>query len=215
MKNRKNYQLAASFTLLIFVILGYTIKFYEQNILPIDTQIQSVIRGVRTPFLDAFFINFTSCFNQIQGGVLLILVCILLFLAKRKMEIVWLLTSTVILSVVANPLLKHIFQRERPSITHLVVETSFSFPSGHSVFATLFFGSFFFFFPLWIKDKMKMAQTICLFLLILVLISRIYVGVHYPSDVLGGFLLSTSWLLFTYPYFEEKRFVWRFKGLQK
>ena len=48
-------------------------------------------------------------------------------------------------------------------------------------------------------------------LIFLIGISRIYLGVHFPSDVLGGFCVGLSWLLLTYPYYLEKRFVWRFQ----
>ena len=101
------------------------------------------------------------------------------------------ITSTILLFTV-----KHIFRRERPADPLLHSVAGYSFPSGHSFFAFTFFGLL-----IYIVADLKMPRSrkwmlSILFFLIacLVAISRVYLRVHYTSDIIGGFLLSILWL---------------------
>lgn len=101
-----------------------------------------------------------------------------------------------VLIVVLNQVLKAIIQRPRPEGFNLVVETGFSFPSGHSMVAMAFFGLL-----IWLVWKYKTDSTmriiscVCFaFIIVLMGISRIYLGVHYASDVIAGFCVSLAWL---------------------
>ena len=101
-------------------------------------------------------------------------------------------------------ILKRIFRRERPNINRLVNEKGYSYPSGHTLTATNFYG--FIIFLIIISPFLVSIKVILICLLsILILIvgfSRIYLGVHYLSDIIGGILFGTSYLLlyifFTY-----------------
>lgn len=104
-----------------------------------------------------------------------------------------------VLSVGLCLVLKEVVQRERPAESiRLVSETGYSFPSGHSMVAMAFFG-----FLLWMvlhyeKDRTVKAFCTLGFVTIILLIgmSRIYLGVHYASDVLAGFFITVVWLGF-------------------
>ena len=95
-------------------------------------------------------------------------------------------------------LLKNTFQRLRPDTFFLVTETSFSFPSGHALATMCFYGMLAFFIMretsswplrLWVA-------TLTLFLSLAIGISRIYLGVHYPTDVVAGYAVGFMWLTF-------------------
>ena len=108
----------------------------------------------------------------------------------------WCCAVNLALTALLNVVLKTIVQRPRPEGFRLVEETGFSFPSGHSMVAMAFFGLI-----IWLvwryeaSPRRRLALTACFSLVILMIgISRIYLGVHYASDVLGGFCASLIWL---------------------
>ena len=98
---------------------------------------------------------------------------------------------------IINNLLKVIIARPRPDINRLVDETGYSFPSGHSITSMVFYGYLIYLIYKYVDNrKVKIPLMIFLVLLIPVIgLSRIYLGVHYTSDVVGGFLLGTVYLI--------------------
>ena len=93
------------------------------------------------------------------------------------------------LSSILNPVLKNIFDRERPTLLRLIDITGFSFPSGHAMGSTSFFGSVMFI----INRKMSGADKgiiigLCALMILMVSISRVYLGVHYPTDIVAGII---------------------------
>lgn len=99
---------------------------------------------------------------------------------------------------VLNLLLKRLFERARPDIFQVIAETGFSFPSGHAMGALCFYGLTAFFIGLRLKKRRnKYALYLIASLWIACIgVSRIYLGVHYPSDVLAGYAAGSTWLLF-------------------
>ena len=96
---------------------------------------------------------------------------------------------------VLNEAFKVIFHRERPDILRLVEAGGFSFPSGHSMISMSFYGFIAYLFYANMKSRWKYL-IISMFSVIILLIgiSRIYLGVHYASDVLAGFSAGLTWL---------------------
>lgn len=95
-----------------------------------------------------------------------------------------------------NLLLKWIFKRERPDILSIIIEHGYSFPSGHSMGSFIFYGSL-------AIILVKISTPVyldwifggfCVLVILLIGISRIYLGVHYPSDVIAGFAAGGAWL---------------------
>lgn len=103
----------------------------------------------------------------------------------------------VVCVVVLNQLLKFMVQRPRPDGFRLVAETGYSFPSGHSMLAMAFFGLLAWMVWRYDKDPAERRLFSILFAVIAVLVgmSRIYLGVHYASDVVAGFCVSLAWLV--------------------
>lgn len=216
LKNKTNYQFAGSCFLLVFVFLGYVVKFYPEWLRGFDTLITRFIR-LPLPAANAFYRGVTKIGDPITIVALLAVFVGLFLLKKWRVEALWLLLGIGGISGVVAPLLKLAFQRVRPTLPHLVVETSFSFPSGHATTSMILWGTLIFLLPLRIKPK-SLALTLQIALgclIFLIGISRIYLGVHFPTDILGGYCLGLSWLLLTWPYVDKLRFQWRFTGKQK
>jgi undecaprenyl-diphosphatase len=215
MNKKLYYQFAGSCFLLLFAFLGYVVKFYPTWLTPFDETITGFIRS-GYPFMTDFFLWVTKFANPITIGTLFVVVLIVLLINRFYSEAIWLSCGTIGVSAILNPLIKLVFMRERPSLEHLVLETSSSFPSGHSTGSMVFYGTLLLLVPVFFHGKvLRWGMRILLGVFIaLIGISRIYLGVHFPSDVLGGFCVGLTWLLFTYPYYLQKRFIWRFQQKQ-
>ncbi len=216
MKDKQTYLTKGSFALLLFVILGYIVKFYPDMLIGFDQPIQTAIRGDLPDFLTILFRTIT---HLIDIPVIITWVLIVAFIFYRKQ---WKLESYLMLGnlTLAGILIvtfKNIYQRPRPEILHLVEEKGFSFPSGHSLAVTIMVGTLIVIFSQRIKDQLwkRIVQILLGFYLLSVLVSRVYLGVHYPSDVLASLCVGLGVLFIEFPFYDKLRFQWRFKGKQK
>jgi len=102
-----------------------------------------------------------------------------------------------LISTALNLILKNIVQRPRPIEYRLIDESGYSFPSGHSMVSAAFYGFMIYLIYVNIKNKKVKSLMMVLLSILVILIgtSRIYLGVHYTSDVIAGFLISLSYLL--------------------
>lgn len=127
----------------------------------------------------------------------LILITLFCFLWIKNKKIGCLIGTNLVLVTILNQILKFILQRPRPTEFRIINEVGYSFPSGHSMISMAFYGLFIYFIWKKVKTKsLKVLLTILLSLFILAIgISRIYLGVHYTSDVIAGFLVATSYLI--------------------
>lgn len=149
-------------------------------------------------FLISDFVTPIAKFITNFGGVIFLSIATiaLLLLIKNK-KIGLSIFSNIVIITILNQLLKRILRRPRPTEFRIVEETGYSFPSGHSMVSMAFYGYLIYLIYRYIKNKyIKWSLIVLLSILIcLIGISRIYLGVHYTSDVLGGFLLSISYLV--------------------
>ena len=131
------------------------------------------------------------------GAIALSVITALLFLCikNKKIGITIFLNLCIITGL--NLVLKSILQRPRPSNYRIINETGYSFPSGHSMISMAFYGFIIYLVYKYIKNRyLKIGLTIILSLLIVAIgVSRIYLGVHYTSDVIAGFLIAISYLI--------------------
>ncbi|BCG59010.1 phosphatase PAP2 family protein [Paenibacillus sp. URB8-2] len=136
---------------------------------------------------------------------LVIMAALFLFL-KHRLELLLFLWVGVT-SNILNSILKNWIHRERPNIHRIIEETGFSFPSGHSMAAFSVYGALTFL--LWRHLRSGSARVllvvICFILTAAIGWSRIYLGVHYPSDVIGGYAASCAWLMLSIVLFEALR----------
>lgn len=132
------------------------------------------------------------------GGAIFVisLTTILFFLIKDKKIGISIIANLGIVTIL-NQIIKFIMQRPRPTEFRIIEETGYSFPSGHSMVSLAFYGYLVYLIYKYINNKhLKRTLIIILSVLICVIgVSRIYLGVHYTSDVLGGFLISFAYLI--------------------
>lgn len=196
---RKTYIIIFCLLFLLFLIMYLT-----NNINGIDNFFYNIIVKLRSDKTTNFmkFITFLASTKFIASIVIIFL--ILYFLKKKK---IFLGIDILILGeVLLNNIVKVIVGRERPSLEHLVTETSYSFPSGHTMVAVVLYGLIIY---LLYSSKMnKNLKFSCILLLILliilIMISRIYLGVHFFSDVFSGLCLSLAYLIFMIKELEKR-----------
>lgn len=207
-------QLTRAFFVSLFCAIGFgliALLISDKKIAVFDNTITSFIQGLESPTLTSIMKFFT--FIGAGFPVIFLSLIVLFFLYKvlhHRRELI-LFLWVVIGSALLNETLKFIFHRARPTLHRIVNANGFSFPSGHSMAAFSLYGVLAFL--LWRHIPSSFGRGILILLSTLMIMaigtSRIYLGVHYPSDVLGGFLASCCWLaasFWFYQWYQEKEY---------
>lgn len=206
-KNKQIYWYFASYiSLLLFAAIAVFVAIDEAILKAIDTPIIQLIRGNLTATKTLFFSSATRLGDTSTVIILTVLLAVLLwFWLKDKVAAIWLVINSALIQGVGNTILKFLFNRPRPSGEHLVYAGGTSFPSGHSMGSMLLYGTLILLLPRFVKNKALCltSQVILACFILMVGTSRIYLGVHYPTDVMGGFLMGFAWLSFSYPHFTK------------
>lgn len=131
------------------------------------------------------------------GAICLLLVASILFIVIKNKKIGIAIWLNLIIATILNIILKGILQRPRPTEYRIIDESGYSFPSGHSMVSMAFYGFIIYLIYKYVKNKyIKWGLITFLGILITSIgLSRIYLGVHYTSDVIAGFLISISYLI--------------------
>lgn len=148
-------------------------------------------------FISDFATPIAKLITNFGGALVLIGTTIILVISIKNRRIG--LSIIINLGIVTglNIALKQIVQRPRPTEYRIVNETGYSFPSGHSMVSMAFYGFLIYLIYKYVKNKyLKIGLITFLSILIISIgISRIYLGVHYTSDVMAGFCISVSYLV--------------------
>ena len=189
----KNYKWIIAFLCLIIVIMLLE-DIFENEQLTLDMVVyRLVILNLRSEPVTAIMKVIT---NLSSAYVLIaITIGILLFVKNKKVGLC--VASNLVITTLLNQLLKYIIQRPRPDGYRLIAESGYSFPSGHSMVSMAFYGLIIYLIWKMVKNK-KIKYISCGILGLLIPMigfSRIYLGVHYASDVIGGFAISIVYLL--------------------
>jgi len=181
-----------------------------ERISAFDEAIIHVIQGKESPLWTAFAEFCAFIGSTVPVIVISLLTMLFLFLVLKHREELILFILVVGGSALLNVVLKRLFTRERPTIHRILEETGYSFPSGHAMAAFSLYGVIIFL--LWKHIRPRWGRVLLLIfgalIIVMIGISRIYAGVHYPSDVLAGFLVSGSWLAFWiywYQWYRERQ----------
>ncbi len=216
-KNKLYWQYAASICLLFFAFIAYFVKANPAILSALDQPVSQLIRGNMSVPVTQFFLYITKFGNTVTIGILTALTVAICYKNRAVIEAVWVLINSALIAGAGNYQIKLFFNRPRPELSHLVHAPNSSFPSGHAMGSVLFYGTLIFLLPKFISNNSlrRVLQLILGMLIGLISLSRIYLGVHFPTDILGGLLLGSSWLLATYPIYKKQAFINRFKGHQK
>lgn len=169
----------------------------------IDENIYNLIMNLRNERITAVIMFISFLGSSIS---LIILSIAQIFLNKDKKDAKF-ITLNLIFIFLLNRLLKLIIARPRPSVLSLVQENGYSFPSGHAMVSMAFYGFIIYLINMNIKNK-KIKYPIIIILTILIFligISRIYLGVHYATDIIGGFVIGFIYLLFFIKYVYKQK----------
>jgi undecaprenyl-diphosphatase len=175
-----------------------------------DKQILLTLRELHTPLLDKVMLGFT----YMGQPVVLLAICVvlgivLLSLGERSQATILVIAAAG--AAVLNNLLKYIFGRARPLLWERVVDVGqYSFPSGHAMISMVVYGIIGYLlsskFPQW----RLLIISLTLVLVTGIGLSRLYLGVHWPTDVVAGYAAGLVWLLtciFSMQVWQDRRVV--------
>lgn len=185
--------------LLLFSVILFSVCKY--GVLDIDNNVYNFIsKNIMNDTLSSIL----KCVTHLGGVAFIVLLGVLCFMFCKKNR--WFITFDLVGCTVINQTIKHIVRRPRPNVLRLVEESGYSFPSGHSMISVAFYGLVIYLVYKNVNNKyLKWTLITLLSLLILTIgFSRIYVGVHYFTDVVGGFFLALAYLIVYIYIYNEK-----------
>lgn len=192
-KNHQRIIFAIALPLFLFIKLSEDV--IKQELSVFDSTIYNFVASLITEDMT----DFMKFLSYLGSGFVLISITVIVILVlykKKKYSFYgWMIGINLLTSTILNEFFKMVFHRQRPNILRLINITGFSFPSGHSMIGLCFYG--FIAYILWVNIKNIWRYPLVLLLAALIIsigISRIYLGVHYASDVLGGFSAGLAWL---------------------
>lgn len=192
-KNHQRIIFTIAFPFLLFIKLSEDV--IKQELTVFDDSIYSFIAR----FISEDMTDLMKFLTFLGSGPVLITLTIIIILALhkygKKSYYGWIIGINLIASTLLNETFKVIFQRQRPDLLRLIDITGYSFPSGHSMISLSYYGLLAYI--LWKNVKSSLRYPVVILSVILIIsigISRIYLGVHYASDVLGGFSAGLAWL---------------------
>lgn len=181
--------------LFLCIILFFAIaeEILENEIWRFDNDVYRFISG----FISDPVTHFFKIITNLSGATFLIAVTVLLVVYLKKKVYGKYIVINLICITFLNVILKQIVQRPRPTEFRIIEETGYSFPSGHSMVSMAFYGFLIYLIYHYVSNyHVKWILCTLLTLLIPVIgISRIYLGVHYTSDVVGGFCIAVAYLI--------------------
>jgi undecaprenyl-diphosphatase len=190
-------------SLIVFSFLAFSIS--AKKTLQFDSAIISFVQGFESPGLTSIMKLFSIIGDTPAVIVLSLVVLLFLYVVLKHRTEMILFVAAIIGSAILNLILKYFFQRARPDIHRLVEIAGYSFPSGHAMNACTVYTITSFL--LWHNISTRAGRTILIIISAMMIlsigISRIYLGVHYPSDVIGGYFASGFWLTIAIWFFQK------------
>lgn len=196
----KKNRIFITILIIIFFLLFILVK--TEILLKLDINILEYIKNFRSKSLTSFM----KFYTEFAVNKLIFLIAALLLFTNFNDKIKTLAILNSIFVVASNKVLKLIFRISRPAGFMLIKEDGYSFPSGHSTIAASFYLLLMYLVYINIKNKyLKYSLiTVLSIMILLVGFSRMYLGVHYPSDVLAGYLAGLILLLIEIEFLKKE-----------
>ncbi len=175
-----------------------TDELAENELNTLDENVTSFIISNRNKWLTDYFRLVTHLGDRNAYLVLTFLLAGFFWIKHKSWRYILQTALVLMLSTASNIILKKVINRARPSLEHLVTVNTLSYPSGHAMSAMAFYGFLIF---LCLRYNMQtwiryFFISVLALLIVSIGISRIYLGVHYPSDVVGGYIGGLIWVAF-------------------
>jgi undecaprenyl-diphosphatase len=178
---------------LVFTLIFGVIAIFHESRLGrwIDREVYEFIYASESFITTALMLGFTQLGEVLSMIVMSLILISILMLYKLKIHTLFILISMIASSILI-PVLKNSFDRERPSMLRLIEISGFSFPSGHAMGSTIFFGSLGTIIKHTDLNNKALLMTVCATFILMISSSRVYLGVHYPTDVLAGVVIGLA-----------------------
>lgn len=182
----------------INLFVDLTNNLHTETFEEFDRKVTDYVISYRTPTLNKIF-QFFTFIGDLYGYLIIMAISSFLFFIKfRNWRFVLEIVFVLAISGLANLALKEVINRARPDAEHLVSVATLSYPSGHAMSAMAFYGFLIYLFynfklNRWLKSTVMITLG---FFIIIIGLSRVYLGVHYPTDIIGGFIAGFIWVIF-------------------
>ncbi|MFC3899784.1 phosphatase PAP2 family protein [Aliicoccus persicus] len=180
--------------LLLFVFVTIAVITDSLWVNRFDNTLTTLIQGQVTESGSSFVAVATDIADFMAVTILTVATVVILFVKRMYIASLWFGFTVLICAWFLMDTMKVIIGRERPDELVITMETSLSYPSGHSIASVLFYG----FLALGLILTMKKASykiivgILVALIVLFVLASRVYLGVHYPTDVIGGLFFGLA-----------------------
>jgi membrane-associated phospholipid phosphatase len=198
--NSRGFRIVLIFLPLILFV-GILYRVQQRTIQQWDENIILSIQNYRTPFLDGLFQIITNS-GGVGRGLPLLLVLVYFWWRRLRLE-AWTLAGAAVFGQCITWSLKYVISRPRPNvIENIVLPIDPSFPSGHALGSAVLYG----WLAVWMwQQDCRDGSVLMLIWVILVAFSRVYFGVHNPSDVIASLLLAVPWLTLVFTFYSWQK----------
>ncbi len=187
--------LGLTLCLLALTALGWLCQeVWEKETFRFDTAILLGLHQWANPFLDGLMLGLTRLANP-EFVVVIVVVGLGWLLWQRQRQEAGMLAIACLGALLLNQGMKLAFARPRPSLWHpLIHETSYSFPSGHALGASVLYSFLAYLWAQRYPKNSRLIYSLAGIVIALIGLSRLYLGVHYPTDIIAGYIVGLSWL---------------------
>ena len=185
----------------VLLVICFIISLFASHYsrFPFDLTISEFVQSISLPFFDSLMQSLSAIGNWVPATIMTISLTTGLLLARKMPEAAYILGS-VVSSILLNRIIKELVDRPRPDSSLVEVSEQVgggSFPSGHAAFVTVIFGLLTIYLFTWGPGLVifrRVVQISLVMLILLMAVSRVYLGVHWASDTIGGIFIALTYM---------------------